>query len=87
MAGLEEAMERPWLPFFIAWRDPGSFPGATPSPPARIVRLELECDADDLSDWLGPNSLPLDVRAGDAGMTAVVLEGPRGTIALGRPAT
>ena len=85
MAGLDEATERPWLPFFIAWRDPAAFPGATPSPPARIVRLELEGDADELSDWLGPNSLPLDVRAGNAGVTAVVLDGPQGTIVLGPP--
>lgn len=85
MAGLDEAMDRPWLPFFIAWVDPATFPGATPLPPARIVRLELECDADELSDWLGPHSLPLDIRAGAAGLTAVVLEGPPGTIALGRP--
>jgi Glyoxalase-like domain len=85
MAGLDVAMDRPWLPFFIAWRDPAAFPGATPSSPARIVRLELECDAEELSDWLGPHSLPLDVRAGDAGVTAVILDGPQGTIALGRP--
>jgi Glyoxalase-like domain len=85
MAGLDEAMKRPWLPFFIAWRDHTAFPGATRSPSARIVRLELECDARELSDWLGPHSIPLDVRAGDAGLTAVVLDGPQGTIALGRP--
>jgi Glyoxalase-like domain len=85
MAGLDEAMKRPWLPFFIAWRDHAAFPGATRSPSARIVRLELECDARELSDWLGPHSIPVDVRAGDAGLTAVVLDGPQGTIALGRP--
>jgi len=85
MAGLDEAMERPWLPFFIAWRDSAAFPGATPTPPAHIARLVLECDADELSDWLGPHALPLDLRAGAAGVTAVVLDGPQGAITLGRP--
>ena len=28
-AGIEEAARRPWLPFFIEWGDPASFPGKT----------------------------------------------------------
>ena len=85
MAGLEEAMERPWLPFFIEWRDPAAFPGATPVSSAHVTGLEIACDVDELSAWLGPHSLPLDLRPGDAGVTAVVIDGPRGTVALGRP--
>jgi len=73
MAGLEDALERPWLPFFVAWRDPTAFPGATPTPPAHVAGLEIACDIDELSTWLGPHSLPLDVRAGNGGVTAVVL--------------
>jgi len=85
MAGLEDALERPWLPFFVAWRDPTAFPGATPTPPAHVAGLEIARDIDELSAWLGPHSLPLDVRAGNGGVTAVVLDGLRGQITLGRP--
>ena len=46
---------------------------------------ESACDIAELSAWLGPHSLPLHLRSGDAGLTAVVVDGPRGTVALGRP--
>ena len=49
-----------------------------------MTGLEIACDIDELSAWLGPHSLPLDVRSGDGGVTAVVLDGPRGPITLGR---
>jgi hypothetical protein len=84
-AGIEEAARRPWLPFFIEWGDPASFPGKTASPDAAIVRVELEGDADELSDWLGVDSLPIEVRPGAAGVTALVLEGANGVLTLARP--
>ena len=84
MAGLDDAMERPWLPFFIEWREPATFPGATHTPAARVVRLDIEGDADELARWLGPHDLPLEVRSGTAGLTAVTLNGPRGIFTLGR---
>jgi len=49
------------------------------------VRVELEGDADELSAWLGSHSLPLEVRPGEAGVTAVVLEGASGAVRLARP--
>jgi Glyoxalase-like domain len=82
-AGLDRAVVRPHLPFFIEWLDPTRFPGATASPAATVERIELECDAAELSAWLGEHSLPLDVRPGSAGITVVVLDGPRGRITLG----
>ena len=85
MAGVEEAGERPWLPFFIEWGDMATFPGAMPAPAARIVRLEIEGDSDELSAWLGQHALALDTQPGDRGVTAVVLDTPRGPITLGRP--
>jgi len=85
MAGVDEAMERPWLPFFVEWRDPAAFPGRTDTPAARVTRVELEGDAAELDGWLGPHALPLDVRPGETGPTAVVLETRTGPITLGRP--
>ena len=84
-AGIEEAARRPWLPFFIEWGDPASFPGATASPDAVVVRVELEGNADELSDWLGVHSLPIEVRPGAAGVTALVLDGASGVLTLARP--
>lgn len=81
-AGLDEAATSPGLPFFIEWRDPAAFPGATETPAATVVRLEIECDATQLSAWLGEHALPIDTRPGDAGITEVVLDGPRGRITL-----
>ena len=85
MAGVHEAASRPWLPFFIEWIAPARFPGVAAAPVATIVRLELESDVDELSAWLGDHSLPLALRRGTAGVTSVVLDGPRGTVMLGEP--
>jgi Glyoxalase-like domain len=85
-AGVEEASRRRWLPFFI--ERPGStrFPGAAGNPVAEISRLEIEGDPEELARWLDNESLPLDVRPGDAGVTMVVLNGPDGEIVVERPA-
>ena len=85
-AGVSAAARRPWLPFFIDWPETSTFPGQTPDPNAAIARLEIAGDAGELAAWLGPHQLPLDVRAGDAGLTAVVLEGPHGRVTLRREA-
>ena len=81
-AGIGEAASSPGLPFFIEWRDPAAFPGATESPAATIARVEIACNLTRLSAWLGTHELPIDVKPGDAGITGVVLEGPRGPIEL-----
>ena len=84
LAGVEEAARRPWLPFFIEWVDPVRFPGAAGAPIATVARLELEADVEELSSWLGDHSLPLYVRPGESGVAALVLDGPRGRVRLGR---
>jgi len=48
------------------------------------MRLELEGDGDELGAWLGPHALPLELYEGDTGITAIVLDGPHGTVTLGR---
>jgi len=86
MAGIERAVGEPELPWLIEWVDGTSYPGRAESPlGAHIARIELEGDAEVLDDWLGPHALPLELREGHAGITAVVLDGPRGTVTLGRP--
>jgi len=85
-AGIDEAASRPWLPFFLEWRDQAAFPGKSARPPdAAIVRVELEGDTDELSDWLGAHSLSIEVRRGGAGVTALVLDGASGEMTLARP--
>ena len=83
-AGVDEAARRPWLPFFLEWRDPSTFPGRSASTSARLARIELECDVEELDAWLGEHSLPLDVRPGEAGIVAVTVDTVAGRIALGR---
>lgn len=82
MAGLEHAVgDR--LPWFIEWKDGATYPGASETPlHARVVGIELEGDSTQLDAWLGPHALPLDVRPGTRGITAVVLDGPRGPVTL-----
>lgn len=87
-AGMDEAAAHPWLPFFIEWRDQPSFPGRMGRVGARLVRIEVEGDVDELGAWLGVHALPLHVRAGSAGIVAVTIETPAGWVVLGaRPAS
>ena len=82
-AGMEVAVEEPALPFFIEWES--AFPGSTASPnPHSITRLELSGDDGKLAEWLGDHDLPIEVRPGDPGPTAIVLTGPAGEVVLER---
>jgi hypothetical protein len=81
-AGIEEAVSSPGLPFFIERPDPATFPGATETRAATTRRLEIACDVARLAAWLGPHALPIDAQPGETGLTAVVLDGPRGPITL-----
>jgi hypothetical protein len=84
MAGIERAVSD-HLPWFIEWKDEATHPGlAERALDARVEHIEIEGDADELSSWLGTHSLPLEVRQGSTGVTAVVLRGARGPITLGR---
>lgn len=85
--GLEQAARDPRLPFFLEWRDPTAFPGATSDPLGTIERIEVASDPGELADWLGPNALPVDVRPGGVGAIRVTLRGPRSRIVLEGDAT
>jgi hypothetical protein len=70
LAGLQEAMRDPFLPFFIA-RDPGiANPASTEDGPG-ITWIEVAGDAARLDAWLGPNDLPVRVTAGPPGVRDV----------------
>jgi len=86
-AGVDEAARRPWLPFFLEWRDPSTFPGRSAPASARLTRIELECDVEELDAWLGEHSLPLNLRPGEAGVVAVTVDTVAGHVTLGRQTT
>ena len=82
MAGLEQAVAEPSLPFFLEWAPGTPFPGRTaaahPAGAVRIAALELEGDADRLAVWLGEHDLPIRVRPGEAAVAAIELTGASG---------
>lgn len=78
-AGLPEAAQKPWLPFFIAWdvppeRHPGAKPAAHAGVPRGIAWVAVGTpgpeETAELATWLGGEDLP------------VRLEGPPGINAL-----
>ena len=85
IAGIEEVVAHPGLPFFIEWAPQTPFPGAVArdsSPVPAVARLEIETQPERLAAWLGEHTLPIRVSAGKRGLTRVVLEGSAGEIVL-----
>jgi hypothetical protein len=81
----EPAERRPWLPFFIDWPDRTTHPGRRDgSADAARVRVEVEGDVDELRRWLDGQALPVDLRPGRTGVTAVTFDGARGPVTLRR---
>jgi hypothetical protein len=77
LAGIEEAVAEPSLPFFVEWGDGTPLPGRTraihPAGAVRIERVELAGDHDRVSGWLGADHLPIAVTEGRPAVTAIVL--------------
>jgi hypothetical protein len=70
LAGLEEAMREPSLPFFIA-RDHGiPDPAADAQDAGGITWIEVSGDADRVGQWLGVADLPVRVVDGEPGVNA-----------------
>lgn len=89
-AGVERAVTSSALPFFLEWAPGSTFPGslaAGAAPGAAISRLELEADPAVVATWLGHHSLPVHVQPGERGLACVVLNGRRGEVVLGGPAS
>ena len=87
MAGLEEAMAEPSLPFLLQWEQGTELPGRArvehPAGEVSLVRLELQGDRDRLDSWLGTNELPVTVRKGAPRVARIVLAAAAGEIVLG----
>jgi len=91
--GVNDTMADPQLPFFVQWmvpteEHPSHANNSAPST-ARISRIDISGDPTRVSDWLGtPVSHLLDdievvwVDADEAGLAAVYVEGPHGTVCL-----
>jgi hypothetical protein len=84
--GIERAASEPSLPFFIEWGQETPFPGGVVTSHAagrvELRRLLLDGDAARLEEWLGPNQLPITMRAGVPSVTEIVLSRAAGEIVL-----
>jgi hypothetical protein len=78
LAGVEEALADPLLPFFIEWDVPADLhPQAAPAahrvPPQGILRLDLSGDDASLRDWLGGATLPVTVTPGPSAIRSLAV--------------
>ena len=87
MAGLEEAVAEPFLPFLLQWEQGTELPGRArvehPAGDVSLVGLELEGDQDRLDAWLGAGRLPVTLREGPPRVATIVLTATAGPIVLG----
>jgi len=82
LAGVEDALAEPALPFFIEWGPDTPHPGSAATE-LRIAELRLSGSAERLTTWLGGELLPVDVVEGQPALTAVIIRGPGVEIVLG----
>ena len=77
LAGVEEAIAEPSLPFLVEWGVgtplPGRAPITHPAGAVELARVELDGDPSRVAAWLGEDSLPIAVRPGAPAVTAIVL--------------
>lgn len=88
LAGLEQTLADPRLPFFIQWyAEPGDLPGATPvehrSGAHAIEWVEIECDEAVLRERIGDAELDVRAAGGDSGALRAGIATPGGTLVLG----
>jgi hypothetical protein len=88
-AALEDPRREPWMPFFIAWElQPAEHPGRTPvrhdvRDVRGIARIQVAGDEARLTDWLGGETLPIEVVAHDpSGVRSIVVAADDGEIVL-----
>jgi catechol 2,3-dioxygenase-like lactoylglutathione lyase family enzyme len=87
MAGLEDPKREPWMPFFLTWDVPGSLhPGHARAGHAigveGIAWVEVGGDAEQLSEWLGDEELPIRVMSDEPGIRRVAVATPDGDLVV-----
>jgi hypothetical protein len=86
LAGVEQAIAEPSLPFFVQWGDGVELPGSSGGP-FRLTGVELSGDPARLAEWLGSHELPVEITHGEPAVTRVTLSGPGGKIEIRAPYT
>jgi len=92
-AGVDRAIDRSSLPFFIEWGAGVALPGTTPithpAGAAEISGIHLRDDPGVLASWLGPgdHGLPIVVHAGPPAVAAIVIGTAGGEILIGDEST
>jgi hypothetical protein len=87
IAGVEQSMVEPSLPFFIEWAPETELPGTTGVEHTMAVKgikeLIVEGDQDRFDSWLGVHQLPVTVRPGSPRVVAIVLSTQSGDVLMG----
>lgn len=88
LAGLEQTLADPRLPFFIQWfADAAGLPGATPiehgSGAGGIEWVEVACDEKTLRHRIGDPDVDVRAVPGDGGVRRVGIATPDGTLVFG----
>jgi hypothetical protein len=87
LAGLQEALGQPPLPFFISWLSeddlhPGRMAAAHRVSPRGIAGLEVAGERDPIEEWLGRHELPLTVEEGEPAVRRVTVATESGDVVL-----
>lgn len=89
LAGVEDAVAEPFLPYFIEWGEGTPLPGGRPlTHPAGAVRLEsveLRGDGQRLREWHGGEALPVHIAPGEPAVEGIVLATDDGQVTVGGP--
>jgi hypothetical protein len=90
LAGLEQAREEPWRPFFIQWdvpdeELPGRAGGEVQATGARLAAVEVGAEEAALREWVGELPGTVRVAGGAPGVHSVAVAGAGGIEVL-RPA-
>ena len=86
-AGMDQAIAEPALPFFIEWAPGMKLPGEADirhnADKAKLSRLVLHADPNQLAEWLGTHQLPIDVRPGTSAVREIHISSDSGEIVIG----
>jgi hypothetical protein len=89
LAGVEQAAAEPALPFFVEWGEGTPLPGravvAHPAGAVCLARLELSGDRYRVGEWLGTDTLPIDVSGGTPRVLGIVFASHAGEIVIRDP--